>query len=138
MIESQSTVPAPPGISFERELAPNVWLRNDVEAGQFVEIVMPPFEMNDLITECEANLPAYVIQVCQRLALREPQSLTPGTRLSPERVKGLLNTQILGTVLTRHQIQGERALQILPELQQAFGLAMQGRLRLTAHPVPDL
>lgn len=138
MVESPITATAPSVGSFEGELAPHVWLRNEPEAGQFVEIVMPPFELNDLISECEANLPGYVIQVCERLALRDPQGLTPETRFSREQVQGLLNTQILGTVLTRHQIRGERALHIMPELQQAFGLAMKGRLRLTADPVPDL
>lgn len=138
MVENAFTVPAPSVVAFDRALAPNVWLREEQEAGQFVEIVMPPFELNDLIAECEASLPDYVIEVCKRVAVRHPECLTSETDFSPARIKGLLNTQILGTVLTRHQIHGERAVQILPELQRAFGLAMQGRLRLTADPVPDL
>jgi len=138
VIESEITVHAQSVIPFECELAPNVWLRDEPDAGQFVEIVMPPFELNDLIAQCEANLPEYVIQVCKRIALRHPECLTSETKFSPARIKGLLNTQILGTVLAHHKVRGERAVSILPELKQAFGLAMHGRLRLTADPVPDL
>lgn len=139
VIETESALcDSPSHISSACELAPNVWLRDDPDAGQFVEIVMPPFELNDLIARCEANLPVYVLQVCERLALRHPEALSPETKFSPARIQGLLNTQILGSVLAEQNVRGERALPILSELKQAFGLAMQGRLRLTADPVPNL
>lgn len=122
----------------EQELAPNVWLRQTETEGQFVEIVMPPFELSDLIKECEHHFPIYAIQVLQILAKSHPETMAHPLSLSDEMKNGLKNTQILGTMLTRHQVQGERAIGILPELQQAFGLAMKGRLRLTADPIPDL
>ena len=120
-----------------RPLAPGVWLCQNKTDGQFVEIVMPPFELNDLIEDCIASFPQYVIQLCQVLAHQDPQALTPENRFSPELMRGLWNTQVLGTHLTRQGIREERALPILPELHQAFGLAMRGRLRLLANPVPD-
>lgn len=121
----------------EHELAPNVWLKQSEQEGQFVEIVMPPFELNDLITECEQTFPVYAIQVLEILVRRDPVALSPNTRLTPELTKGLFNTQLLGTLLTRHQVSADKAVSILPELQQAFGLVMRGRLRLTADPVPE-
>lgn len=99
---------------------------------------MPPFEWSDVLDECERSFPLYTIQVLQVMAKTHPDSLTGPLRLSPELTEGLKNTQILGTVLSRHQVRGERAMGILPELHQAFGLAMKGRLRLTADPIPDL
>lgn len=122
----------------ERELAPNVWLKQTEQDGQFVEIVMPPFELNDLIGECERMFPAYAIQVLDMLARHDPTALTPDKKLTPQLTKGLFNTQILGTVLTRHHVSEEKAVPILPELQQAFGLVMRGRLILTADPLPEL
>jgi hypothetical protein len=121
--------------SRERELAPNVWLKQTNQDGQFVEIVMPPFELNDLIQECESSFPTYAIQVLEVLARNDPTALVPGMKLTLELTKGLFNTQILGTVLTRHQVCEEKALPVMTELQQAFGLVMQGRLRLTADPI---
>lgn len=121
-----------------RELAPNVRLRQTETEGQFVEIVMPPFELNDLLEECERAFPMYAMQVFEVLAKSHPESMTPPMRLSLEMSQGLRNTQILGMVLTRQEVRGERALDRMSELQQAFGLAMKGRLRLTADPVPDL
>lgn len=135
MIETEPAIAK--SASFERELAPNVWLRQDEEDGQYVEIVLPPFELNDLIEECTRSFPEYVIQLCEGLARREPTALTPGTNLSPELAKGILNTQLLGTVLARYSVCNEQAVPLLPELNQAFGLAIQGRLRLTADPLPD-
>lgn len=122
----------------EFRLAPNVWLRQDEVDGQYVEIVMPPFELNDLIDDCVRAFPQYTIQVCDALSRRDPELVTPEARLSPEMVRGLFNTQVLGSVLARQQVRGAEAIPVLPELQQAFGLAMKGRLRLTADPVPDL
>jgi len=122
----------------ERELAPNVWLKQTDDDGQFVEIIMPPFELNDLITECEQTFPAYAIQVLDALAKHDPTVLEPHQRLTPELTKGLFNTQLLGTLLTRYQVWQEQAVPILPELHQAFGLVMRGRLRLTADPLPDV
>lgn len=122
----------------ERQLAQNVWLRQNETDGQYVEIVMPPFELNDLLDECAHYFPQYVIQVCGVLAKHEPDLLTSPTRLTTDMIQGLMNTQILGRVLERKQVQHEKAIPLLPELHQAFGLAMKGRLRLTADPVPDL
>lgn len=99
---------------------------------------MSPFDLNDLLAECERSFPMYAVQVFQVLAKAHPDTLTNPAPLSDELTAGLKNTQILGTVLTRHQVRGTRAVGILPELQQAFGLAMKGLLRLTADPVPDL
>lgn len=124
--------------AFEHELAPNVRLRQTQSDGQFVEIVMPPFEINDLLDGCIADFPDYVIRLCQTLEQRDQTRLTPSTVFTPETMKGLLNTQILGTALARHPIRPEDTLSRLPELKLAFGLAMKGRLRLTADPVPEL
>lgn len=123
--------------AYMHPLAPGVWLCQNESDGQFVEIVMPPFELNDLITECIAGFPQYVIQLCQVLAHQDPHALTPETKFSPEMMQGLWNTQVLGTHLTRQRIREQRALPLLPELHQAFGLAMQGRLRLLADPIPE-
>lgn len=136
VIETEATVPA--SAISRKELAPNVWLWQDEKDGQFVEIVLPPFELNDLIEQCVQTFPEYVVRLCDTLAQREPTAITPETKFSPDLKKGILNTQILGTVLVRHRIREEQATPILPELKQAFGLAMQGRLRLTAHPLPEV
>lgn len=119
-----------------RPVAPGVWLCQNETNGQFVEIVMPPFELNDLIQECTQTFPQYVIQLCEMLAHDELGALTPEAKFPPELALGLWNTQVLGTLLTRHGIRDDKALPILPELQQAFGLAMRGRLRLLADPNP--
>lgn len=124
-------------VAYMRPLAPGVWLCQNETNGQFVEIVMPPFELNDLIQECTQTFPQYVIQLCEVLAQADPLALTPETKFSPELIRGLWNTQVLGTLLTRQGIREERALPLLPELEQAFGLAMRGRLRLTADPIPE-
>lgn len=115
-----------------------MWLRQTDREGQFVEIVMPPFELSDLLTECEQYFPMYAVQVFQTLARHQTLTAAEPITLSDEMKDGLKNTQILGTVLIRYQVRGQRAINILPELQQAFGLAMKGRLRLTANPIPDL
>lgn len=120
------------------EIGPDIWLRQTEADGQFVEIILPPFELNDLIAECEQSFPAYAIQVLDALAKHDPTALEPDQRLTPELTKGLFNTQLLGTLLSRHQVRDEQAVPILPELQQAFGLVMRGRLRLTADPLPDV
>lgn len=125
-------------LASERELAHNVWLRQTDADGQFVEIVMPPFELSDLLEECAQSFPLYAIQVFEVLAKNHSLPTNEPINLSGEMKEGLKNTQILETVLTRYQVRGERALTILPELHQAFGLAMKGRLRLTADPIPDL
>jgi hypothetical protein len=135
VIKPETTVTA---ARSEKQLAPHVWLRQDERDGQYVEIVMPPFELNDLIDECVQHFPEYVVQLCMALAERDATAITPETDFSPDLTKGILNTQILGTVLARHRVREAQAVPILPELHQAFGLAMQGRLRLTADPVPDL
>lgn len=137
MIETARTAYGQSIPSCERELAAHVWLKQNAEEGQYVEIVMPPFELNELIQECERSFPAYAIQVLELLARRDPTALTPDTRLTPELTRGLFNTQLLGTVLTRQHVWQEKAIPILPELQQAFGLVMQGRLHLTVDPLPD-
>jgi len=124
--------------SSERLLAQNVWLRQTDADGQFVEIVMPPFELSDLLDECVHSFPQYVIQVCEVLAQREPELMSSNTRFTPEMIRGLMNTQILGKVLERQHVRKEKALPIMSELQQAFGLVMKGRLRLIADPIPDL
>lgn len=120
------------------EFAPRVWLRQTELDGQFVEIILPTFQLSNLLHECEQYFPMYAIQVLQVLSKSDPDLAVGPMNLSPELTNGLKNTQILGTLLTRHQVRGERATQILPELHQAFGLAMKGRVRLTADPVPDL
>lgn len=119
------------------EITPNVWLRQTETEGQFVEILLPPFELSDLLDECEQYFPMYAVQVLQVLSKSHPEVIAGPMNLSSEMTNGLKNTQILGTLLTRQQVRGERAKQILPELQQAFGLAMKGRLRLTVDPMPD-
>lgn len=138
MIETASQTDTTHATTNGRELAPNVWLRQNETEGQFVEIVMPPFEIHDLLAECEHYFPMYVIQVFGMLAKSHPKTIAPPIRLSSEMTTGIRNTQILGTVLARHEVRGERAVNLLPELHQAFGLAMKGRIRLTADPVPDL
>lgn len=122
----------------ERKVAPHVWLRQTEADGQFVEIVLPPFELNALMEECERSFPAYAIQVLEVLARNDAAALEPDTQLTPELTKGLFNTQLLGTVLTQDQVCADNAVRMLPELQQAFGLAMRGGLRLTADPIPEL
>lgn len=137
MIETASDTRSTSIATEERELAPNVWLRQNETDGQFVEIVMPPFELHDLLEECERDFPMYALQVFETLAKSHPMTISSPLTLSTEMTTGIRNTQILGTVLARHEVCGDRALNILPELQQAFGLAMKGRIRLTADPVPD-
>lgn len=123
--------------TVERKIGPNVWLRQTETDGQFVEITMPPFELNDLLAECESCFPVYLVQLFEILAKDESETInSPGT-LSEELTRGIRNTQILGAALQRHDIRRERAMPLLPELHQAFGLAMKGRLRLTADPIPD-
>lgn len=136
MLKTESRTPiALKHAEYMHPLAPGVWLCQNETDGQFVEITMPPFELNDLIQECTQTFPQYVIQLCEAIARDEPGSLTPGTQFSPELIHGLWNTQVLGVLLTRQGIREERALPLLPELHQAFDLAMRGRLRLLADPM---
>lgn len=138
MIQTEFGVRAASSSISDREVAPHVWLKQNEQDGQFVEIVMSSFELNDLLHECKKTFPAYAIQVLEVLARNDPTSLEAETKLTPELTKGLFNTQLLGTVLSRAQVWEEKAVPILPELQQAFGLVMRGRLRLTADPIPNV
>lgn len=121
--------------SFERELAPGVYLRQEEEEGQFVEIVLPVFEMHQLVRECERDFPQYAITLCQAAVERNPQSITPETKFTPEILQGMLNTQILGTALSRNPSKRDTSIGVISDLEQAFVLAMKGRLRLTADPL---
>lgn len=120
------------------ELASNIYLRQDENEGQYVEIVLPRGELQKLIRQCRSEFPEYVTRVCELLVERDPAVLTPRTRLSAELMHGLWNSQLLGTVLAQQEVSGERAITRIPELTQAFGLAMRGRLRLRSIPITEL
>lgn len=119
----------------ERELAPGVLLCQEEQAGQFVEIILPVFDMQQLIRECERDFPEYAIKLCQAAVERHSESITPETTFTPELIKGMLNTQILGTVLSRHPQRPDESIGVISDLEQAFGLAMKGHFRLTADPL---
>lgn len=120
---------------FERDLAPGVRLCQEKRAGQFVEIVLPVFELHKLVRECERDFPDYAIALCQATAERRSESITPETTFTSEIIQGMLNTQILGTVLSRHPPKMDESIGVISDLEQAFTLAMKGRLRLIADPL---
>jgi len=82
----------------KRKLAPNVWLRQNEREGQFVEIVLPPFELSDLLEECAQYFPMSAVQVFHVFSKTHPELVTGPLDLSPELTDGLKNTQILGTL----------------------------------------
>ncbi len=131
-MKSERPVPARGNASYEQEVAPHIWLKQNEAEGQFVEIVMPLWDLTDVLLECQVHFPSYAIQVLKTLAKQDPTILAPKTRMTEEQKQGLMNTQILGTVLARQNVREQKALARMPELQQAFGLAMKGRLRVTA------
>lgn len=134
-VESEIAVEVAQAPRSERELAPGVFLCQEEQAGQFVEIILPAFQMQQLIRECERDFPEYAIRLCQAVVERHSDSITPETTFTPELIKGMLNTQILGTALSRHPQKPDESIGVISDLEQAFGLAMKGHLRLTADPL---
>ena len=134
MIRSERRAESLPEELADWEIAPGVWLRQEEVDGQFVEIILPSTEMQQLIEECERDFPRYAVKLTQRVAARN-DSPEEELHFDPSQIQGIFNTQLLGTVLVRHQIYprvSPDSSRAFPYLQQPFGLAMRGRLRLTA------
>lgn len=135
MIETERGTGSELLVGGDREIVPGVWVRQEEPEGQFVEIVMPLTEMREVIRECERDFPHYAVKLCQVAAERNSRSITPDSIFEPELVQGIFNTQILGTVLGKRELRAEDTLAAFSLLEQAFGLALKGRLKLTADPL---
>jgi hypothetical protein len=114
----------------EREMAPGVWLCQNEVDGQFVEIVLPLTDLQRLLRACEQEFPQYAIRLCQTLAARG-SGITVESILTPELLHGVFNTQVLGLVVRERQVGPQPRPEDYLLWQQAFGLALKGRLRLT-------
>ena len=119
---------------FEQSLVPGVWLRQTEAEGQFVEIVLPLSELQHIVRRCERDFPRYALRLCERLSGRESPFELPALS-RPEVLQVLFNTHLLGSVLARHGVLQSENREVYPFLEQAFGLALRGRLRLTAEPL---
>jgi hypothetical protein len=135
MIETERGTSSEFLVGLDREIVPGVWVRQREPEGQFVEIVMPLPEMREVIQECERDFPRYATKLCQVAAKRNSSSFAPGSIFSQELIQGIFNTQILGTVLGKNHFRLQDTLEAFPLLEQAFGLALKGRFRLTAEPL---
>ena len=122
-------------VAVDREIVPGVWVRQRELEGQFVEIVLPLPEMREVIQACERDFPRYAAKFCHMAAKRNSSSINPDSIFEAELVQGIFNTQILGMVLGKSELRAEDTLAAFPLLEQAFGLALKGRLRLTAEPL---
>lgn len=115
-----------------REIVSGLWLSHDEAVGEFVEVVLPPGEMDEILGQCRKEFPEFLTRAGVVTAEsgngRDEREDLRRLRLL---ARGLSNIQVICVTLEHRHLDAADLARVLPVVQQAFRLALQGRFKLT-------